>query len=139
MEEIGKIIELIGNKAKIEIATSSTCGHCGQKSVCHSFGENKKIIELNNDINAQVDDWVKIDIKGKNQVLSILLVLGLPILLFLIGVFIGYYISGDKLAAILGGAGLLLAFTILKLINNYLISTNKSLASIKEKVNPELK
>ncbi|MBS4015771.1 MAG: SoxR reducing system RseC family protein [Candidatus Latescibacteria bacterium] len=134
MEEVGKIIELVNDKARIEITPSGGCNHCTQAHICNPFGKNKKIIELPNSINAQVNDLVKIEIKDKNRFLSILLVLGLPILLFLIGIIIGNRISGDALAALFGGIGLLLAFIIVKIVNNYLLRTNKNLACIKEKI-----
>lgn len=138
MEETGKIVELNGNRAKIEINTSGGCAQCGQAHVCNPLGQNKKVIELKNTINAQVGDWVKIEIKEKNRIVSILVVFGIPIFLFLIGVIIGHQISGDKMSAILGGLGLILAFLIAKIINNYLIKKDRDLAVIKEKVNPEV-
>lgn len=138
MEETGRIIEINNNIAKIEITPTSACANCGQKSVCHGFGEKKKVIELSNNINTQVGDWVKIEIKEKNRILSTLLVLGLPIILFIIGVIIGSQISGDKLSVILGGTGLVLAYIILKIVNNYLVRKGKTLASIKEKIEPPI-
>ena len=138
MEEIGKIIEITNNKAKIEINPSGGCSHCAQAHICNPLGKDKKVVELKNTINAQVGDWVKIEIKEKNRVVSILVVLGLPIFLFLIGVIIGHQISGDKMSAILGGLGLILAFLIAKIINNYLIKNDRDLAVIKEKVHPEV-
>lgn len=134
MEEIGKIIELKDNIALIEITPTSACSHCGQANLCNPSGKNKKVIELPNKINAQVGDWVKVETKEKNRILSMLLVLGLPIILFVIGVFIGAHISGETLSAIMGGVGLLLAFIIVKIVNNYLVRNKKNLATIKEKV-----
>lgn len=136
MDEIGKIIELKDDIAVIEITPSSGCSRCAQVNICNPFGKNKKVIELPNVINGQINDWVKIEIKEKNRVLSILLVFGLPILLFLIGVFIGTKTAGDNAGAILGGIGLILAFVIIKIINNYLNRKNKNLACIKEKIDP---
>jgi len=69
MEEVGKITELIGTKAKIEITPSSLCGKCAQEKVCNPFGQNKKLIELNNTVNGQIGDLVKIEIKRKARFL----------------------------------------------------------------------
>jgi len=134
MEEIGKVIELSSDNAKIEITPSEGCSHCQQANVCNPFGPNKKVIELRNAVNAQVGDSVRIEIPEKNRVLSILIVLGIPIFLFMIGIIIGQIISGDQLSAILGGVGLVLAFVIVKLINNYLAKKEKVLVVIKEKI-----
>ncbi|MEO0091829.1 MAG: SoxR reducing system RseC family protein [candidate division WOR-3 bacterium] len=135
MEEVGKIIEVKGTIAKIEITPTGGCAHCSQAKICNPLGNNKKVIELNNSIDAQVGDWVKIEIKEKHRVLSLLLVLGLPVMLFLIGVFLGKHLGGDKSSAILGGVGLALGFFVVKIINSYIIKKGKSLAEIKEKVN----
>jgi len=137
MEETGKIIELIGTKAKIEITPSSLCGKCAQEKVCNPFGQNKKLIELNNTVNGQINDLVKIEIRAKSQVLTILLVFGLPALLFVIGVIIGQKIGGDKLATIFAGIGLIIAYVIVKIINNRIANKGNELARIIEKILPE--
>ena len=137
MEEIGKVIEIIGETAKIEITPSGGCSHCSQANICNPFGSNKKIIELKNIINAQIGDSVKIEIKEKDRILSLSLLFGVPIVLFVSGVIIGQTISGDKLSAILGGAGFVFAFLLVKIINNYLEKKGKDLAVIKEKIHHE--
>lgn len=132
MEEVGRIVELVGSKVKIEITPSSICGNCTQAKVCNPFGQNKKLIELNNTVNGQINDLVKIEIKEKNQVMSTSLVFGLPTLLFVIGVIFGQKAGGDKLAAIFAGAGLVIAFIIIKIVNNVLIKKGTDLVKIKE-------
>lgn len=134
MEEIGKVIEIIGDLVKIEITPSGSCSQCSQVNICNPFGQNKKVIELKNTIEAQVGDSVRLEIKEKNRILSLSLLLGLPTVLFVIGIFIGQIVGGDEISAILGGVGLLLAFLILLIINRYLIIKRKNLVWIKEKI-----
>jgi sigma-E factor negative regulatory protein RseC len=134
MEEIGKVIEIIGDSLKIEITPSGGCSQCSQVNVCNPFGQNKKVIELENTINAQVGDSIRLEIKEKNRILSLALLFGLPTVLFVVGVIIGQIVGGDKISAILGGVGLLLAFLILIIINRYLIKKGKNLVCIKEKI-----
>jgi sigma-E factor negative regulatory protein RseC len=134
MEEIGKIIEQKDQEVKIEITPVGGCAHCSQSNICNPFGQNKKVIELKNTINAQIGDWVKIEITEKNRIASVLIILGIPIIFFLIGIIIGHEISGDKMSAILAGLGLIIAFTIVKFINNYWLRKNKEFAIIKEKI-----
>ncbi len=134
MEEIGKVIEIKETIAKIEITPSEGCAHCSQANICNPLGRNKKVIELNNNIQAQVGDWVKIEIKEKHRILSLLLVLGVPVMLFVVGVFLGGRLRNDKSSAILAGVGLFLGFLVVKIINNYLTKKGKSLAYIKEKI-----
>lgn len=134
MEEIGKVIELIGEKVKIEITPAKACCHCSQVNICNPFGQNKKVIELKNTINAKVGDSVVLEIKEKNRILALSLLFGLPTVLFVAGIIIGQFIDGDKISAIFGGVGLLIAFLILMIINRYLISKEKSLVCIKRRL-----
>ncbi len=134
MEEVGKIVGLVGNKAQIEITPSAICGNCSQKNVCNPFSQNKKLIELNNTIHGQIGDLVKIEIKEKNRILTILLIFGLPALLFVVGVIIGQRIGGDKFAAIFAGVGLIVSYGIIKIINNRITNKGIALAKIKEKI-----
>lgn len=134
MEENGKIIELTASGAKVCVTPSQVCGSCAQAKACATIGSKMKIILVNNPINAQVGDWVKIELKEKARTTSILLVFGLPILLLLIGVITGEVIGGDKLAAFLGGGGLIVAFIIVKIIDNYLTRKVNFLPTIIEKI-----
>jgi sigma-E factor negative regulatory protein RseC len=137
MEETGKIIELVGTKAKIEITPSSMCGNCTQAKICNPFSQNKKVIELNNTINGHIGDIVIIEIIEKKRFLATLLVFGLPTLLFVIGVIIGQKIGGDKLAAIFAGAGLVVAYIIIKIINNVIVKKGTDLVKIKENLHQQ--
>lgn len=138
MQEIGKIIAIIGDTAKIEITPSGGCAHCAQFNLCNPLGQNKKVIELKNTINAQVGDIVKIEIGEKSRALSIALVFGLPVLLLIVGLVIGNFLSNEKLSALLGGCGLVLAMCLLKIIDNRLKKKGKHLAIIKEIVKDNL-
>ena len=113
------------------------CGNCTQEKICNPFGSNKKVIELNNTINGHIGDIVIIEIIEKNRFLTTLLVFGLPTLLFVIGVICGQKIGGDKLAAIFAGAGLLIAFIIIKIVNNVLIKKGTDLVKIKENIHQQ--
>lgn len=134
MEEIGKIIELKDNIAVIEITPTDGCARCSQVNICHPAGKSKKTIELPNTINAQVNDWVKIEISEKHRALAIFLVLGLPILLLLSGVLVASYFKTDLLVFMGGTIGLLIGFIIVKIINNSLARKGKNLAYLKEKI-----
>ncbi|MCX8014443.1 MAG: SoxR reducing system RseC family protein [candidate division WOR-3 bacterium] len=137
MQEIGKIIEITGDIARIEITPSGGCVHCSQFKLCNPFGENKKVIELKNTLDAKIGDTVKIEIPEKAQALSIGLVFGLPVVLFMLGLVIGNYYRNEKLGAIFGGCGFALAIGILKIVDNRLRKKGAHLAKLKEIVKEE--
>ncbi|MEO0083356.1 MAG: SoxR reducing system RseC family protein [candidate division WOR-3 bacterium] len=138
MQEIGKIIEIIGDIAKIEITPSGGCAHCAQFNLCHPWGQNKKVIELKNTINGQIGDTVKIEIKENARLLSIGLVFGLPTILFITGLVIGNFLKNEKLGAVFGGCGLVLAVILLKIIDNLLKKKDPNIVVIKEIVRNHL-
>ena len=134
MEENGKVIELLANEAKVEVMPSAICSHCGSADACGSLGAKTKVVLAKNPIGAKLGDLVKIEIKEKNRLASILLLFGLPITLLLVGIIIGEVISGDKLAAILGGSGLVIAFIIVKIIDRLAGRKDNFLPTIIEKI-----
>jgi len=134
VEDNGKIIELTAEGAKVEIVPRPICGACAVANACAAIGLKTKIVLAKNPIAAQVGDLVKLETKEKNRTLSILLVFGLPIVFLLVGIIIGEIIAGDKLAAILGGGGLLLAFLIAKIIDTHLAKKGTFLPMIIEKI-----
>ncbi len=134
MEENGKVIELTYNRAKVAVEPSPICGSCAAADACAAIGSKTKIVLANNLINAKVGDLVKIDLKEKSRTTSILLVFGLPITFLFVGIIIGEVISGDKLAAILGGIGIIIAFIIVKIIDLWVGKKATFLPTIIEKI-----
>ncbi len=134
MEENGKVIEVLANEVKVEVMPSAICSHCGSADTCGSLGSKTKVVLAKNLIGAKVGDIVKLELKEKARATSILLVFGLPISLLLVGIIIGEVISGDKLAAILGGAGLVIAFIIVKMIDRLVGRKENFLPTIVEKI-----
>jgi|UniRef100_A0A7C6A9C4 sigma-E factor negative regulatory protein RseC len=139
MEENGKVIELTENGAKVCVTPSQVCGSCVQAKACATIGAKTKIILANNPINAQVGDWVKIELKEKSRTTSILLVFGLPILALLFGIIVGEIVAGDKMATIFGGSGLIIALIVVKIVDNHLSQKANFLPTIIEKISDPTK
>ena len=63
--EKGVIKAVKGNKAFVKVQRTSGCGHCSSQGLCRSIGdsENKEmIVEVMNDVHAQVGDEVEISL-----------------------------------------------------------------------------
>ena len=134
MEENGKVVELSDEGTKVEVIPGNMCHHCGAAQACGTFGSRTKIVLAQNPIDAKIGDLVKLEIKEKTRAVSILLVFGLPIVLLLTGIIVGEILSGDKLAAILGGAGLVIAFAVVKVIDRLVNKQKTFLPTIIEKI-----
>lgn len=121
----GVVIESNGETAKVRCSIHSDCENCG---LCQ--GSNAMIIEVTDEIGAQVGEQVLIESKETNMLLAAFMMFVLPLLAVGLGVYLGYYLSfrlmiSAKLLMILGGLffGLPAVFVIRRL--------DKSLQSIK--------
>lgn len=113
----GVVIETTGETAKVRCSIHSDCENCG---VCP--GSNAMIIDVSDQVGAQVGQQVLIESKETNMLLAAFMIFVLPLLAVGLGVFLGYYLSirfmiSANLMMILGGLifGLLAIFIIRRL------------------------
>lgn len=141
MKEAGRIAEIdpLRKTARVEIRPREACSHCSARSACNSTGEETKVVEANNPIGAGVGDWVNLEISENISLAATLLVFGIPLLFLIVGIVIGEIISGDRLALILGGSGLLTAFLLVKIFDKYLNKKRKILPTIISYGNDKIK
>lgn len=115
IKEQGKIEEIRKQTALVRIQKRSACAHCESKGSC-SISKRDMLIEVPNDLQAGVGDQVEVSVpEGTLLKLSALIYL-LPVLLLLIGAFLGTLL-GDALqmnssltAIILGGGFMGISF-----------------------------
>ena len=115
IKEQGKIEEIRKQTALVRIQKRSACAHCESKGSC-SISKRDMLIEVPNDLQAGVGDQVEVSVpEGTLLKLSALIYL-LPVLLLLIGAFLGSLL-GDALqmnssltAIILGGGFMGISF-----------------------------
>jgi len=94
MKEIGKVISKTGNLAMVEIKESSACAKCG---IC-AFGKSGTLtLEAVDNAGASVEDYVEVEITGKDMVMSAFLIFMLPLIIF----FSGYMLIGIMFGAVL--------------------------------------
>lgn len=87
MVEFGKVVDKKGNILKIELNPTSTCKICG---LCHSEGTYNFYLDALDNCNAKVGETVVIEIERKKYYKALFLIYGLPLILFIIGVILGY-------------------------------------------------
>ncbi len=107
MEETGKVVAVIGDVARIEIARGSGCGGC--KACAASSDGNMMIAEVLNSLHAKVGDRVVLTIPDNTITNLALLTYGLPTVAFLMGFFLFRYVpfvvrlcGSADLASVLG-------------------------------------
>ncbi|HWP97131.1 MAG TPA: SoxR reducing system RseC family protein [Syntrophomonadaceae bacterium] len=113
----GVVIESTGETAKVRCSIHSDCESCG---VCP--GNNAIIIDVTDQVGAQIGQQVLIESKETNMLLAAFMIFVLPFLAVGLGIFLGYYLSlrlmiSAKLLMILGGLifGFLAIFVIRRL------------------------
>lgn len=83
----GKVIDIKGDKAKIEIQRGSACNHCGG---CKIGDKNHHfVLNIENKIGVKVGDIVEVDMENQNIVTASLIIYLIPLFSLLIGAILG--------------------------------------------------
>lgn len=95
MRDIGHVIQIKDGTAEVEISSpGSHCEHCSAKSICLSSSSgDKKILTVQNPVNAQVGDRVEIEIPEAKYQSTLIFIFGSLLLAILIGSAFGYGFS----------------------------------------------
>ncbi len=118
MLEIGKVIEIEGDRAKVSLPRKSGCASCGKCGLGLEGGE--MLLEAENRPGARVGDRVEVEIPERDPLLAALLLFGLPLLAMLLGVVAGTLLErmwgwdSEAPAVVLGLVLLLAAFFLVK-------------------------
>ena len=116
MEHYGRVIQVTGQTVQVEIAKSTECAKC---KACDMFDTRETIIlEAQNDINAQQDDMVTIEVAAKQVLASSVLVFLMPVLFLIFGYWLGstqlWFSSNPESSGIISALiALLLSFGVI--------------------------
>ncbi|MFY9197158.1 MAG: SoxR reducing system RseC family protein [Bacillota bacterium] len=113
MKERGRVIETLGNVAKVEIFRRDECSRC---KVC-GFGSRDKIVaHATNTVGAKARDEVELELEGSQVVRAAAIMYLVPLAFFLVGLYLGNlyasYIHRQDIAAV---ASAVLGFALLGL------------------------
>ncbi len=132
MKEIGKILEINDEMAKILITRHTACGDCG---ACQVGRENlNMILSAENTVKGKPGDRVEIELKTENFLFASFIMYGIPLLGLIIGLSGAYYgakaVGYDEnpaqvLAAVAGLALLALSYLGIKLKESKIRSMSK--------------
>lgn len=111
MENIGKVLEIKDNIAKVEVRRESACG--GNCASCGGCDVKAVCSDVNNDIGANVGDVVKVELATAKVMLAAMAVYIVPLLLLILATaYIGF---------IYGVVFIVILFIILKEIDKNLV------------------
>jgi sigma-E factor negative regulatory protein RseC len=109
LTEEGVIEKIFHQKALIRIQKSSTCAHCDSRGACQGISDKEMLIEIANDLRAQVGDHVELSVPEGSLVKLSLLVFFLPVVALVVGAYAGgsladFFNIESTLSSVLGGA-----------------------------------
>lgn len=116
----GLVTETKDNLAIVKIQRKEACGEC--RACFSGMTKTDMDIEAKNLCDAEVGDWVELELQDNAFFHAVIIMYGLPFLGMMAGLLLGYYgvpmvvpgISSVLSAVILGALGILLAFAWIK-------------------------
>ncbi|MFN3269112.1 MAG: SoxR reducing system RseC family protein [Candidatus Kapaibacteriota bacterium] len=96
LTEKGKIVEVKGNKLKIEVPRREECDHCGSL-FCSLKERNSAVIEVEATEGFKVGDSVEIQLPGKQLVWVTCLIYLFPLLILVASIYFGFEFTGNVL------------------------------------------
>jgi sigma-E factor negative regulatory protein RseC len=110
MEETGTVIEVMDRTALVSTQAKGVCHSCSARGICHMSGQKETMeVEAWNRLGAAVGDRVQIRISGRSALTAAFLLYLVPLLGFLVGVWIGQKVTGNQVWAVVIGLGFLAA------------------------------
>lgn len=88
MGEKGEVIELKNNLAIIKMIRTEACSKCG--ACKNGMAKNEMIIEAKNLCEADIGDWVEIDLQSQDFLKAVGIMYGIPLILLIFGFVLGY-------------------------------------------------
>ena len=121
MREAGKVVKVEDGVAYLLFIRTSACAKCGACGMI--AGQNSITIQINDNLSVKQGDKVEVEFTSRNALQSSLIAYIFPLIMLILGVFIGYVIpqkifeTTDVFAAIMGIIFAVAAFVIIKLLN----------------------
>jgi len=121
MIEVGKIVEIKGDIAVIELELEGKCGGCSIASFCEIRKQAKRSIEAHKIPGIKVGDRVKVEIQVTQLLKGVTLLFLIPAICFVVGAAIGDMLIGGVIFPFgFGALFLAISFFILHLFDKRL-------------------
>ena len=119
MTEHGLVIDTDSGIAKVSLDRSANCEEC---SACCIGKDRSMIAEVGNSVNARKGDRVIVEINDSQSVKAVLIALGLPLLVLIVGAIVfsnlaqnmGFGNSGEIIGGIAGFLLMALSFVVIR-------------------------
>lgn len=121
IEHVGTVVEVEGRRAVVEVETNEQCGQGASCGCCAALQQGRRRLQVESN-GLEAGDRVEISMPAYSGYLSALVVFGLPLVLFVVGMLIGGRFEptggANDMATIIGGViGLAVAVLVAVLVN----------------------
>lgn len=141
MTEYGQVVEIKNNIAYVKFRRTSACGSC--KACGMLSGQNEIVVEVANDLNANIGDLVEVNIKMQKAIKASAIAYVFPLIMLIVGVFFGWLLTdvwhvfenADMTMALSAIIFVLLSFLLLKFASplyNKTVKNVYTMVSIKD-------
>jgi sigma-E factor negative regulatory protein RseC len=132
--EIGTIVKISRGKMDIAFNSGGQCQLCGAAEACLPANDTGRKITLPySDTNLKLGNKVRIIVKPKIRIISVMMVFVIPIFFLIIGYFIGIKIfETENVAIAFSFLGLLLSFGLLWIMNKIISDTKNFVPAVVE-------
>jgi sigma-E factor negative regulatory protein RseC len=115
--EEGIVISVENEFANVAVIQSESCNDCSAKIFCKPKSSNENIIKVDNSFGAKAGDEVRFQVEGIKLLNASFLLYGIPLIILLIGIFLGLSVfsnyANKELYAFLFGLGLCAIYFLL--------------------------
>ncbi len=111
-EDVGKVIQVSGSHAKVEIQRGGGCGSCAMRGFCFKKGE-PAVFDVQTELPLKVGDLVSLDIAPSMRVLSALLVFGLPLAMLFIAFIVARLYLTELISVLIAFGAMALSFIVI--------------------------
>ncbi|HCT65698.1 MAG TPA: hypothetical protein DIC60_10610 [Lachnospiraceae bacterium] len=94
MAEKGVVTELKNDIAVIKMTRTEACAKC--RACISGMSEKEMIMEADNQCNAEVGDWVELELAENGFFFAVIIMYGIPLVAFLTGILLSYFIFIPK-------------------------------------------
>lgn len=117
MEEVGKVVEVKGDLAMVEMAAKGACECCAARIICRPGGD-KMYTEALNEAGAVTGQMVRVDMTPKSAMEAAFLLFIVPIGMLVLGLLLFRKFGSGELPGVLGGLLFLgLYFLVLRFLD----------------------
>jgi len=129
IEHVGTVVEVEGDRAVIELETNESCGSSASCGCCSALQSGRRRLRVERN-GLEAGDDVEVTMPAASGYLSALVVFGLPLVLFVVGMLIGGQFEpaggANDMATIIGGVCGLAVAVVIAIFVNRALSTGKN-------------